>query len=109
MLSCLFQWSALKFEPLPCRCVRAGGIFHYLFDTPGHPSVQINEGMRRRFGNCDIRSCIMSTVVADPARAAATAASEHDAKLAQKLGQLQPFAASFPQECMGQLAYFGPT
>jgi hypothetical protein len=35
--------------------------------------------------------------------------SEKDAKLAQKLGQLQPFIAVFPQECMGQLAYFGPT
>jgi hypothetical protein len=30
-------------------------------------------------------------------------------KLAQKLGQLQPFTAVFPQECVGQLAYFGPT
>ena len=28
-------------------------------------------------------------------------ASEKDAKLAQKLGQLQPFIAAFPQECMG--------
>jgi hypothetical protein len=35
--------------------------------------------------------------------------SEKGAKLAQKLGQLQPFAAVFAQECMGQLAYFGPT
>jgi hypothetical protein len=35
--------------------------------------------------------------------------SEQDAKLAQKLGQLQPFLAVFPQECMGQLASFGPT
>ena len=35
--------------------------------------------------------------------------SEKDAKLAQKLGQLQPFLAVFPQESMGQLAYFGPT
>jgi hypothetical protein len=35
--------------------------------------------------------------------------SEKDAKLAQKLGQLQPFtAAVFPQECMGQLASSGP-
>jgi hypothetical protein len=34
---------------------------------------------------------------------------EKDAKLAQKLDQLQPFTAVFPQECMGQLAYFGPT
>ena len=30
-------------------------------------------------------------------------------KLAQKLGQLLPCIAVFPQECMGQLAYFGPT
>ena len=32
-----------------------------------------------------------------------------DAKLAQKLGQLQPYIAVFPHECMGQLAVFGPT
>ena len=30
--------------------------------------------------------------------------SEQDAKLAQKLGQLQPFIAVSPQEYMGQLA-----
>ena len=30
-------------------------------------------------------------------------------KLAQKFGQLQPFMAVFPQECMGQLASLGPT
>ena len=36
-------------------------------------------------------------------------ASEKDAKLAQKLGQLQPFLAVFPQEWIGQLASFGPT
>ena len=35
--------------------------------------------------------------------------SEKDAKLAQKLGQLQPFIAVFPQECVGQLASFGPS
>jgi hypothetical protein len=35
--------------------------------------------------------------------------SEKDAELAQKLGQHQPFVAVFPQEYMGQLAYFGPT
>jgi hypothetical protein len=34
--------------------------------------------------------------------------SEKDAKLAQRLGQLQPFIAILPQECMGQLASFGP-
>jgi hypothetical protein len=32
-----------------------------------------------------------------------------DAKLAQKLGQLQHFIAVFPQECLGQLASFVPT
>jgi hypothetical protein len=32
-----------------------------------------------------------------------------DAKLAQKLGQLPPIIAAFPQKCEGQLAYFGPT
>jgi hypothetical protein len=34
---------------------------------------------------------------------------KRDAKLAQKLGQLQPFIAVFSQECIGQLASFGPT
>jgi hypothetical protein len=34
--------------------------------------------------------------------------SEKDAKLAQKLGQLQPFTALFPPECMGQVASSGP-
>jgi hypothetical protein len=32
-----------------------------------------------------------------------------DAQLAQKSGQLQPFLAVFPRDCMGQLASFGPT
>jgi hypothetical protein len=32
-----------------------------------------------------------------------------DAKLVQNLGQLQPFIGVFPQECMGQLGYFGST
>jgi hypothetical protein len=35
--------------------------------------------------------------------------SEFDAKLAQNLGQLQPFIAVSPQECMGKLGSFGPT
>jgi hypothetical protein len=39
----------------------------------------------------------------------ACALSEKDAKLAQKLGQLQPYLSVFPQECMGQLVFFGPT
>jgi hypothetical protein len=37
----------------------------------------------------------------------ALALSDKDAKLAQKLDQLQPSIAVFPRECMGQLAYFG--
>jgi hypothetical protein len=32
---------------------------------------------------------------------------EVNAKSAQTLGQLQPFRAVFPQECMGQHASFG--
>ena len=36
-------------------------------------------------------------------------ASEKAAKLDQKLGQLEPFTAVFPQECMGQLGSFRPT
>jgi hypothetical protein len=35
--------------------------------------------------------------------------SEKDAKWVQKLAQLRPFIAVLPQECMGQLASFGPT
>jgi hypothetical protein len=35
--------------------------------------------------------------------------SEKEAKLAQKLGQLQPFIAAFPLECMGQPTSPGPT
>ena len=35
--------------------------------------------------------------------------SKKDAKLAQKLSQLQPFIAVFPQERKGQLASFRPT
>ena len=34
-------------------------------------------------------------------------ASEKDAKLAQKLGQLQPFVAVFLQECMANLHLLG--
>ena len=43
-----------------------------------------------------------------PARAPASL-SEGDAKLAQKLGQLQPSLAAFLLECVGQLASFGAT
>ena len=36
-------------------------------------------------------------------------AGEKDATLAQKLGPLTPFIVVLPQECMRQLASFGPT
>jgi hypothetical protein len=39
----------------------------------------------------------------------AIVSSEKDAKLAQKLGQLQPLIAVLPRECLGQLASSGPT
>ena len=52
---------------------------------------------------CDIRGRVK--VTAPPVAAQVS----KDAKLAQKLGQLQPFIAVLPQECMGQLASFGPT
>jgi hypothetical protein len=42
-------------------------------------------------------------------RGPAARQSEKGAKLAQRLGQLQPFLAVFPQEYVGQLASFGPT
>ena len=35
--------------------------------------------------------------------------SEKETKLAQKLGQLQPFIAVLPRQSMGQLASFEPT
>ena len=34
---------------------------------------------------------------------------KEDAELARKLGQLQPFLAVLPPECMGQRASSGPT
>jgi hypothetical protein len=37
------------------------------------------------------------------------AAGETDTTLAQKVGQLQPCVAVFPQGCTGQLASFGPS
>ena len=42
-------------------------------------------------------------------RSGAVRQSEKGAKLAQNLGQLQPFIVVFPQEYMGQLASVGST
>jgi hypothetical protein len=43
------------------------------------------------------------------ARLHADGQSEEGAVSAQKLGQLQPFVAVFPQECTDQFSSFGPT
>jgi hypothetical protein len=60
--------------------------------------------MARGFGSDEQEIHTEVTSVSHPGHC-----SEKDAKLAQKLGQLQPFIAVFPQECMGQLGSFGPT
>jgi hypothetical protein len=57
-----------------------------------------------------IAKVIEMSVLIDRYRAMVrTTASEKYPKLAQKLGQLQPFMAVFLLECMGQLASSGPT
>jgi hypothetical protein len=54
---------------------------------------------------------LLRTLQRDPPRARAGVAGGKDAKLGQKLGQLQPFidALKYRNDCLGQLAYFGPT
>ena len=47
-------------------------------------------------------------IAAARARVAAERKVRKPTVSAQKLGQLQPFIAVFAQECMGQLASFGP-
>jgi hypothetical protein len=88
---------ALGAEPVLTHCYIEGG--------PETRAVLATEFGGGRFVDCDVSSAGLQPVFidqgADP--------SERDATLAQKLGQLQPFLAVFPQECMGQLAYFGPT
>ena len=60
----------------------------------GYPQVRVRWARQRLVG---------ATIRGD--------ASEKGAKLAQKLGQLQPYilVAVLSQECTGQLLYFGPT
>ena len=87
-------------------------------------ALRINSNQRLRFLGGAHRHCAAPPVVRpqlwgvrEPVGAGATARrqaqaaakSEKDAKLAQKLGQLQPFIAVFLQECTGYLAYFGST
>ena len=95
-----------------------GGGGWYTNESIGRAAFCINE-TEAEFD----RSLVTNTVVRDNtftgARGAATvlsrslrqenSTSEKDAALTQTLGQLQPFIAAFPQECMGHLASFGPT
>jgi hypothetical protein len=53
-----------------------------------------------------LRECTMGPEAAP--RESRQCPSEKDAVSAQKLGQLQPFIAEFPRECVGQLTSFGP-
>ena len=89
--------------------------------SPAHPSVRGRQRGASGYPNSKLRSPRAAAVAAARAAAAAEAAerrqqladrrasSEKAAKLAQKLSQLQPFTPVLPQECMGQLASFGPT
>ena len=61
----------------------------------------------KKFQECHAN--VTSYEAANPAILEYTNASEKDAKLAQELGQLQPFLAAFPLQCTGQLASSGPT
>ena len=91
----------------------------YLAQLVGQLGVCFNfrAAFRRRQHLLDLGQDPAPEVVAEEGRGLCTCPqparqrgqSEKDAKLAQKLGQLQPFIVVFPQECMGQLASFGPT
>jgi hypothetical protein len=62
------------------------------------------------FARCaGLIACTICAVPRTGIRLLRCGCSEKDAKLAQKLGQLQPSMAVFLLECMGQLAYLGPT
>ena len=60
---------------------------------------------------CELRRPESGETVRSPRHRppASLSLSVKDTKLAQKLGQLQPFIAVFPQECTGQIASFRPT
>ena len=55
----------------------------------------------------DLLPCCANLLRLNPPNGSAEQQGEKAAKLAQKLDQLQPFIAVFPQECMGQLALLG--
>jgi hypothetical protein len=78
---------------IPGRCVTTAACFL----TP-HRSTR----------GAEFRPCLQPQM--GPGRADAPEPRvREDAKLAQKLGQLQPFIAVSAQECTGQLASSGPT
>ena len=55
---------------------------------------------------------VHTTAAADPEGVLAERLASEMANYAwqaRKTGQLQPFVAALPRECMGQLASFGPT
>jgi hypothetical protein len=76
--------------------------------TLAQPSIMIREQVVRQGDTASSAVCTTGWVQPERLRASGWQ-SEKDAKLAQKLGQLQPFIAVLPLECMGQLASFGPT
>ena len=79
-----------------CRCgIRTPSSFCILMPLTPHG---------HRYDSCSWDRRVVAT-----AEASERFTSGKDAKLAQKLGQLQPFQAVFPQECVGQHASFGPT
>ena len=71
------------------------------------------EGLMALAGMCQEARNVPPTPIATRPRTAPRESkflpSGKESKLAQKLGQLHPFIAVLPQECMGQLASFGPT
>ena len=84
-----------------------GAKIYGLTQAGEHRNPRAAAGGARRGGGAD-GAVGVGAGGALPGAAAAAGEGEKDAKLAQKLGQLQPFTAVFPQECMGQLASFGP-
>ena len=76
--------------------------------TPARPQVE-NPQLQAIFDDAVSDSVVWTMSTTRPVRVAAEENTcEKDVKLAQNFGQLQPFLAVSPQECMGQLASFGP-
>jgi hypothetical protein len=87
----------------PCSCRTAGA------GTPPPPTRPTHQGPLSSRGIAPGGSRRSSPAGNSASAAATTVSRKKEAKLAQKLGRLQPFTVVFSQECMGQLEYFGPT